>query len=293
MHRLIKFTPLLLGAVSLSACSALGFGQTAYNTPSPVSGNYTQTASNTHSHTSNTHSHTMSDYGNNSGWYAGGTNNEAANPYAGGQVVLEPQPTEIFPQGQVKTAHNGYHDQYGNPVPAPTSQTGPYRGPNTGPANRSYGAPSLRGSYGPSYYGNIGGIMYDVDDDLFGIVGRLGVQKSWYGAEVEGSFGVNDDDIGGGIDAEVDHSLAAFAVGRVPINRRFGALARVGYHTTQIGASNNTGSTSDDFDGIAYGAGLEYDFDNVNGLRFDYTRYDLNGGAGTADSLAATYLRRF
>ena len=286
MHQLIKFTPLLLGAVSLSACSALGFGQSAYNSSSPMSGNYTQTAS-------NTHSNTMSDYDNNSGWYAGGANNAAANPYAGGQVVLEPQPTEIYPQGQVKTAHNGYHDQYGNPVPAPSPQTGTYRGPYTGPTNGTQRRPSLRGSYGPSYYGNIGGIMYDVDDDIFGIVGRLGVQKDWYGAEVEGSFGVNDDDIGGGIDAEVDHSLAAFAVGRLPVGKRFNALARVGYHTTQIGVSDNIGSASDDFDGIAYGAGLEYDFDNVNGVRFDYTRYDLNDGAGTADSLAATYLRRF
>lgn len=286
MHQLIKFMPLILGAVSLSACSALGFGQTAYNTPSPVSSKYTQT-------TSNTHSNTISDYDLNSGWYAGGSNYKPVNKYTGGQVVLDSQPTDIYPEGQVKTAHNGYHDQYGNPVPAPSPQTGPYRGPYTGPANTANRAPSLRGSYGPSYYGNIGGIAYDVDDDIYGIIGRLGVQKSWYGAELEGSFGVIDDDIGGGIDAEVDYSLAAFAVGRLPISKRFGALARVGYHTTQIGVSSDTGSASDDFDGIAYGAGLEYNLDNVNGLRFDYTRYDLGDDAGTADSLAATYLRRF
>ena len=49
---------------------------------------------------------------------------------------------------------------------------------------------------------------------------------------------------------------------------------------------------SEDFDGLAYGAGLKYDIDNVNGLRLDYTRYELADDI-TSDSLSATYLRRF
>jgi len=143
---------------------------------------------------------------------------------------------------------------------------------------------------------NIGGIMYDVDDDLFGVIGRLGVQKNWYGAEVEGSFGVIDDDIDDELSAGIDHTLAAFAVGRVPLGNRVKALGRVGYHTTQLGIMSEqddaTISISEDFDGIAYGAGLEYDIDRVNGLRLDYTRYELTEDA-TSDSISATYLRRF
>lgn len=280
MHQLIKFTPLLIGAVSLSACSALGLGQTAQNSDVPVSGSYTQTAS-------NSHSDTMYDYDINSGWYAGGADVEAINPFAGGTVVLDTEPTEIYPEGSTQTAHNGYHDQYGNPVPAPSQRSGPY-----GPVDNSYNTPSLRGSYGPSYYGNIGGIMYDVDDEIFGVVGRLGAQKSWYGAEVEGSFGVIDENIGGNIDAGVDYSVAAFAVGRLPIGRQFGALARVGYHNTEISVDGANVNRSEDFDGLAYGAGIEYDIDSVNGLRFDYTRYELADDI-TSDSLSATYLRRF
>ena len=288
MHQLIKITPLLLGVASLSACSALGLGETAQTmqkADNTFSGSYTQTAS-------NMHSDTLSDFETPNGWYAGGVDVETANPYAGGQVTLDIQPTDIYPQGGNQMAHNGYHDQYGNPVPAPSQAQGPY----SGPVDTTYVTPSLRGSYGPSYYGNVGAIMYDVDDEIFGLVGRLGVQKDWYGAELEGSVGVIDEDLGGGVDAGVDYSVAAFAVGRLPISNRLDALARIGYHSTQIGvmadAGGTTVSASDDFDGAAYGAGLEYELDGVSGLRFDYTRYNLANDI-TSYSLATTYLRRF
>ena len=220
MHSIFKITPLLLGVVSLSACSALNLGGTnhAAHTAS-TSGTYTQVAS-------NTHADTTSDYGN-SGWYATPNtqqnNSYQDNPYMGGSVQMDMTPTEVYPTGaaadtNVKMAHNGYHDAYGNPAPAPT---------------QGYGAPKLRGSYGPSYYGNIGGIMYDTDADLYGIIGRLGLQKNWYGAELEGSFGIADEDEtvlvatpnGGApipveVSAGIDHSLAAFAVGRMAVGNR-------------------------------------------------------------------------
>ena len=285
MHHLVKLSPLLLGVASLSACSALGLGGSSKAASHGFdSGQYTQIASNSQ------HS-TMSDYDLNSGWYASG-----ANPYTGGQVQLDINPAgTIQSNAPTQMAHTGYHDAYGNPVSA---QAGSYGsgGMHSGHVDTTYVQPSLRGSYGPSYYGNIGGIMYDVDDELFGVVGRLGVQKKWYGAEIEGSFGVVDEDISDDASVGVDHSLAAFAVGRMPLTRRLKALGRIGYHTTQVGimadVDDSTVSVSDDFDGLAYGAGLEYDIDGVNGVRLDYTRYDL-GDDLISDSLAATYLRRF
>ena len=295
MHQFVKLTPLLLGAVSLSACSALGFGEPHSHASNGLqSGQYTQVASNTHTNTSNTHTNTMSDYNASNGWYASGTN-----PYAGGNVQLDTLPNNASAStAYTKMAHTGYHDAHGNPVPAPVGSyhTNSHAGTHSGRVDTTYVRPALRGSYGPSYYGNIGGIMYDVDDDLFGVIGRLGVQKNWYGAEVEGSFGVIDDDIDDELSAGIDHTLAAFAVGRVPLGNRVKALGRVGYHTTQLGIMSEqddaTISISEDFDGIAYGAGLEYDIDRVNGLRLDYTRYELTEDA-TSDSISATYLRRF
>lgn len=289
MHHLIKTAPLLLGLASLSACSALGLGQaktsaSAYN---DVSGTYTQLAS-------NTHGDTASDYDVNSGWYAGNFDS-GVSPFAGGAVVLDVPAADITASDNtLKMAHNGYHDAYGNPVNGPT--TGPVYAPGSGPMDTTYVTPSLRGSYGPSYYGNIGAIMYDVDDEIFGLLGRVGIQKNWYAAEIEGSFGVIDEEIAANVEANVDYAIAGFAVGRLPIGQRFNALGRVGYHATQLGVMTQIGgqtvSVSEDFDGIAYGAGLEYDIDGVNGLRFDYTRYNLADDI-TSDSLAATYLRRF
>lgn len=310
MRRLVKLTPLLLSVTALSACSALNFGQNslshsahgphgAHGTYGANSGGYTQVAS-------NTHTQTQSDYDINSGWYARQqpSSHGAVNPYAGGDVQLKPQPTQVYPTGQqnsVLTAHNGYHDAYGNPIPAPQQRGYPGQ-------NRPQPVPALRGSFGPSYYGNIGGIAYDIDDDFYGIIGRLGVQKSWYGAEVEGSFGVSGEDdtvivtdpntgadVPVDVSADFDHTIAAFATARAPLGGGFTGLARLGYHSTQIGVDGSaqgfSANESEDFDGVAYGAGVEYDFDPVNGVRVDYTRYDL--GSDTTDSLSATYLRRF
>lgn len=330
MRRLLKLTPLLGSVIALSACSALGVNSTAKTAAVSTAANavtageygeyvalndflseadvsakleaphqdYVKLAS-------NSDSKVVSEYLN-SGWYT-----KKMNPFAGGTVQIDSSSLKALDlnnavdSGSVKTAHNGYHDAYGNPVPAPVAA----------PARRAVNAPNLRGAYGPSYYGNIGGIMYDVDSDLFGVIGRLGVQKNWYGAEIEGTVGVSDEDEtisvalpnGAGpvdvdVSAGVDYSLAAFAVGRLPLGKQFKALGRIGYHTTQIGASANgaamnggaavVSSDNESFDGLAYGAGMEYDFDAVNGVRVDYTRYDLGDDAVT-DSISATYLRRF
>ena len=330
MLRILKLTPLLGSVIALSACSALGLNSGAKSAAAPAAtsasaGEYGEyvalndflaeeavyAGAGAPKETlkqdlkqdyvklaSNSDSKVVSEYLN-SGWYT-----QKMNPYAGGTVQIDNAP-EALDAGSFKTAHNGYHDAYGNPVAAPIGSSAP----------RSLNTPKLRGAYGPSYYGNIGGIMYDVDSDLFGVIGRLGAQKSWYGAEIEGTVGVADEDEtltvalpdgSGPVDIDVaagiDYSLAAFAVGRLPISKQFKALGRVGYHTTQIGVSARSApmnggqviseSDNESFDGLAYGAGLEYDFDAVNGVRVDYTRYDMGDDAVT-DSISATYLRRF
>ena len=51
------------------------------------------------------------------------------------------------------------------------------------------------------------------------------------------------------------------------------------------------GAGSDTFDGIAYGGGLQYNFDEFNGVRLGYTGADL--GVGTADIIDLAYVRNF
>ena len=43
---------------------------------------------------------------------------------------------------------------------------------------------------------------------------------------------------------------------------------------------------------LSYGAGAQYMFDGVNGVRADYTRYDFDEG-GDMDSFGLAYVRRF
>jgi len=137
-------------------------------------------------------------------------------------------------------------------------------------------------------YGTLGGVNYDLGEDIYGIQGRLGYQfNRFLGAEVEGSIGVVDDTdlltVAGGAtfdqEVEIDTSIAGFGVIRYPLFGRLSGLSRVGYHSTDVGIELTDAAgveTETDFntDGFAYGTGLEYAFDPKTSVRVDYTIYD-------------------
>lgn len=195
-------------------------------------------------------------------------------PHAYGQAV------------QTYQGHHGYQGYQGQP---------------------QYGyAPSYHNSHGGSSkglreaytYGSLGAVMYDVDSELFGVQGRLGWQsKSFFGAEIEGSLGVTDDDATvdfGGVpltaELGIDTQIAGFGVARFPLNDRLNILGRVGYHNTEFSGEVTDGVTTADLDfstdGIAYGAGVEYAIGKRTSLRADYTIYDFDGPDADAVSLA-------
>lgn len=211
-------------------------------------------------------------------------------PYAA-QPAYNAQPTYSAQSAYgVQPAYQGqnpYYAQQGyaqNNV-APAAYVSPRAGVSNG----------LRQSY---TYGTLGATLYDVDSDLYGIQGRLGWQsKSIFGAEVEGSFGVNDDDesvlLGSGpanISRSVDTQIAAFGLLRYPVANKINLLTRVGYHETEtevdIEDGTNVVENSAKTDGLAYGIGAEYAFSPKTSVRADYTRYDLNGPDADAISLA-------
>ena len=220
------------------------------------------------------------------------------------QTYSQPAATNVTPSYQTHTSQSTYQAQ-----PTYQAQT-TYQPQNTGHQAVYGAAPYVRGQRGSSKglrqsytYGTLGATLYDVDSDVFGIQGRVGWQSaSYYGAEVEGSFGVNDDDqrfdFGTGtVDAKsgVDTQIAAFAVGRYPVSDKFNVLGRVGYHNTDIDVEFDDGTTvlEDSFsdDGLAYGVGAEYAFDRKTSLRADYTIYDLDGA--NADSVSLAVARKF
>jgi len=154
-------------------------------------------------------------------------------------------------------------------------------------------------------YGTLGGVNYELGEDIYGIQGRLGYQfNRFLGAEVEGSFGVVDDTdpltlAGGAIvdqELEIDTSIAGFGVIRYPLFGRLSGLSRIGYHSTDVGVELTDAAgveVEDNFntDGFAYGTGLEYAFDPRTSVRVDYTVYDFDGP--DADTLSVAVSRKF
>jgi len=139
-----------------------------------------------------------------------------------------------------------------------------------------------------------------VEFDSYNLTGRLGYQFSEnLSVEAQASFGVIDDDIEG-FNVGVDNSYAAFIRGALPISEQFSLFVKGGYHFTQFGVDGQGLDESLDLEGFAFGGGVEYMFDDVNGLRADVTYLDsnddnINGAdlSGTAETYAITYVRKF
>jgi len=153
----------------------------------------------------------------------------------------------------------------------------------------------------PYFNGKLGAVAYDTDKDPYGLQARLGYQSNnIWGAEIEGSMGLDEDRVNDPINLEtttldVDYSVGAFALARLPLHDRLSVHARGGYHTTKISADVDDGTTvtefSNEFDGFAYGAGAEFNVTPKDSLRVDYTRYE--GEGNDLDSISLGYARKF
>lgn len=139
-----------------------------------------------------------------------------------------------------------------------------------------------------------------VEFDSYNVTGRLGYAfNENFSVEGQASFGVIDDEIAG-FDVGVDNSFAAYVRGSLPLSEQFSLFAKGGYHFTKFGVDGNGLDESLDVDGFAFGGGVEYMFDDLNGLRADVTFLDsdddnINGAdlSGTAETYAITYVRKF
>ena len=151
----------------------------------------------------------------------------------------------------------------------------------------------------PAYYGTLGYTQLDnADGDLGAITGRFGAKVTPnFGAEVETSVGVRDDDFNvGGVEGSIKHEydLAAYAVATLPVSDQLEVFGRVGYGTTEIKASALGESVTEDGESVNYGAGANYFFDGGNGVRGDWTRRDFtDDNGGEVDTYAVSYIRRF
>lgn len=139
-------------------------------------------------------------------------------------------------------------------------------------------------------------------NNLGAVTLRAGADFGKYlGVEGEGSFGVSDAAVSfGGASAKthLNNAYAGYFVGRYPIMPNGNLFARVGFGHIDARQSASAGgvsaSVADGVDSLNYGAGGEYLFDGKNGLRIEYTRYDLRtDNAKDADTWSLSFVHKF
>lgn len=137
-------------------------------------------------------------------------------------------------------------------------------------------------------YGSLG--YSQIEDNTLSLGGaqvRLGAKvHKYFAIEAEGTIGIVDDSFAG-FDVDLEHQVGIYAVAFMPVSEQVDLIARVGYSNMEIGVA---GGSADD-DSINYGIGMEYRFDEQNGIRGDYTYMDFD--SGSADMWSIAYVRRF
>ena len=156
------------------------------------------------------------------------------------------------------------------------------------------------------FYGSAGYAIVSpkgAPSDLGALNLRGGYQFNPYlGVEVEGAAGVDDGHftVGSGATAvrgsyKLDWSLGAFGVARYPVTERFDVFARAGVVHGEFKGKARSGAAivrvSDNDELFAGGAGVQFNIDDRNGIRADYTRYESDDV--DADVWGVSFVRKF
>jgi len=143
-------------------------------------------------------------------------------------------------------------------------------------------------------YINVGVDAYEFD--AYTLSGKIGYKFTKYlGVEGQAAVGIIDKkDTVRGFEAKagVDTSFGAFGVVRIPTGKGLNLIGRAGYHATQLSAAAGNVEIDVDTDGFAFGAGSEYIWDDVNGIRLEYTYMDNDSNEGS-DVFTLSYVRNF
>jgi hypothetical protein len=165
-------------------------------------------------------------------------------------------------------------------------------------------------------YGTLGfGDAQTREVSLDEVTGRLGARfGSYFGVEGEANIGLNRENFVYGPSCargvicplfiglgkiRLGDAEAAYAVGFLPIAPNADLFARVGYGISHFDMQPSF--LGPNRQGVNFGAGAQYFFDDVNGVRFDYTRTEFNTsgffgrnvlGSG-ANVFSIAYTRKF
>jgi opacity protein-like surface antigen len=166
--------------------------------------------------------------------------------------------------------------------------------------------------FGGQLYGNLGYTRLTLDEvdnedvedaefNLGAVTGRLGTRLNQnLGFEGELHIGVNDqEERAGGVSLTtgLNYGVSAFAVGYLPLTPQLDLFARAGVGTAEFEFELSGGGLSESDSGsetlFGLGAGAQYFFDGVNGVRGEYTRYMGENESAEFDALSIAYVRKF
>jgi opacity protein-like surface antigen len=137
------------------------------------------------------------------------------------------------------------------------------------------------------------GVSKVAKDAGWALAGRWGYNfEGYFGVEGEGHLGITsqESDTLPGVDLKLKNSLAGYVTARMPLSEETSLFVRGGYHTTSIKVSGPGVSGSADVDGLAFGAGINYMYNENAGIRLEYT--GLKDG-DTTDVISLGYVYKF
>lgn len=155
------------------------------------------------------------------------------------------------------------------------------------------------------YYGTLGYTRFNDNDDtdvsLGAATARLGARARYFGLEAEGTLGVGENTVsedGFDVDVSLEHQVAFYGVAFLPVGQNGDLFARFGLAQVEFQAKAFGETIQADDGALAYGVGGQYFFGGgANGLRADYTRFEISGNdedlSGEIDTFSIAYVRRF
>jgi len=138
------------------------------------------------------------------------------------------------------------------------------------------------------------GVSKIAKDAGWALAGRWGYNfEGYFGVEAEGHVGITsqESDTIPGVDIKLNNSLAGYVTARMPLSEETSLFVRGGYHTTSLKVSGPAiVDSSGSVDGLAFGAGINYMYNENSGIRLEYT--GLKDG-DTTDVISLGYVYKF
>ena len=139
-------------------------------------------------------------------------------------------------------------------------------------------------------YGTLGLSHADADIDVSfeAVTGRVGARFTPnLAVEGEASFGFEQDALNGDI-YELKSDYAVYGLALWPMTDNADLFIRVGTGNTTIEVAGEDTDTN----GVRYGAGAQFFFNDTSGVRIDLTRFNLDDDVD-ADVYSVSYVHKF